>query len=165
LKSKQKTEKKRFKRLGQFLKKAASIAFVAIMIICLLLVGKNILYKTIPYGKTQVEAEIVNRDESVLASPKTVITTYTLTLHYQDDAGTFYETRKDVTRFTYHLYADETSIPITYRNHHPYDIFIADQSFGEWISPLFRIETIFLLTMAYLTYFIVRKYCKQRRTT
>lgn len=162
LEDRMKMDGKWSKKLGKIVKKAAIIVIVAAMIMTILLIGKNAFFKVLPYGKTEVEAEIIDREEDEIRSPKSIIKTYTLTLQYKDEAGTLYETEKDVTGTTYDLYASETFIPITYRNHHPFDTFIGDQSFMEFISPIFRWESIFLATIIYLTYLIIRNMSKKR---
>lgn len=157
------TRKRRSRKIRPFLKKATTITVVVIITIPLLFIGKNLFYKVMPYGKTQVEAEIIDRDQDVQRGSRVVIQTYTLTLEYKNETGALYKTRKDVTRKTYDLYVDQRSIPIAYRNSNPLDVFIANQSIREWISPLFRLETLFLLTMIYLTYFILRKMIKREK--
>src|SRR5699024_6929710 len=95
---------------------------------------KNTVHKLNPFGKTNVEAEIIDKEIYRHLNSKVAVTSYSLTYQYVDENENTYETKKNVSRQTYKRYENKRSIPIVYRNHHPYDTFITEQSFREYIS-------------------------------
>src|SRR5699024_11202879 len=69
-----------------------------------------------------------------------------------------YKTKKDVSSYTYHKYANATNIPIFYRKTFPYETFIDTKSAGEVVSTLFRFSNFILLVNASLLIYFIKKY-------
>src|SRR5699024_3708419 len=119
--------------------------------IALLLVAKNVVYKVIPFGKTDTVAEILDHEKSRSLNPKGPgITTYTLTYQYQDEDGESYKTKKSVSSVTYNFYKDRSFMPILYRSNAPYDTYVDNHSVSEFLSTVISIPTFIYAIIGYL---------------
>ncbi|WP_269409910.1 hypothetical protein [Lentibacillus daqui] len=148
----------RNKKQPDILKRVGMIIFILSLSMLLLLVVKNVVYKVVPFGKTNAAAELLKYEKERIANPKVPIVTYTLTYQYTDKDGTLYKTKKNVSSATYNRYKGKRFIPIMYRKNLPYDTFIENRSMGEFISPLFSVPTFIFACVGYLVFFLIKKY-------
>ncbi|MFD1414839.1 hypothetical protein [Oceanobacillus jeddahense] len=107
-------------------------------------------------------AEIIDKELERTSFRGGVMKSYTFTLQYQDQTGTTYETKKDVSAFTYNSYQNEDDIAIVYRTKNPYDTFIKTGKLGEILSVLIRWESFFILFTISINYFLIRRIIKER---
>ncbi|MDW0113046.1 hypothetical protein QT711_07595 [Sporosarcina saromensis] len=160
-----KRERKRWKKLNR--KKKGSgwgivggiIAFFLLFLIHPLW---NLLMKLLPFGKTQNEALVLDRD-SYVTYRKHEDSSYELTLSFQDDAGQSVQVIKDVTRNTYHQYNSGDAVPITFRNANPYDVFIQNTTFWDLFQLATTWQAYLYFSIIALTVFVGRIYWRDYR--
>lgn len=122
----------------------------------------NLFRKLLPFGKTETEAIIFDRD-SHFTFRKYEDSSYELSVAFKDEAGRTYQVIKDVTRHTYHQYDIGDKLPITYRNANPYDVFIRGTSFQDIFQAFMTWEALVYLIMMAVTLFVGWIFFKERR--
>lgn len=140
-------------------KKGSFLVLIIALSIPYVLMTKNVVIKLIPVGKESAIAEV--QDHEIMESSGSrgaPSDTYTLTYTFKDKNKRSYKTKKDVSSYTYHKYANASNIPIFYRKTFPYETFIDTKSAGEVVSTLFRFSNLILLINASLLIYFIKKY-------
>ena len=122
------------------------------------LITKNVVIKLILIGKGSTIAKVQDHEIVKASGNRALSDTYTLTYTFTDKHNQSYKTKKDVSSYTYHKYANATNIPIFYRKRFPYETFIDTKSAGEVLSTLFRFSNLILLVNASLLIYFIKKY-------
>lgn len=148
-----------FERIsGKWVKRLLTGVFVVIIGYFSLSFMTNVLYKASPFGKTKVEAQIIDRDYEI-SYHRFRDSSYHLTLRFQDKEGKTYIVVKEVTRSTYKKYFN--TIPISYRNRNPLDVFVADFSLMSLINVLGYGEFYLYMLFLFLFLFFIFYYFKR----
>lgn len=122
----------------------------------------NSLRKLLPFGKTKAEAFVLNRD-SYVTYRKHEDSSYELTLSFKDDAGETIQVIKDVTRNTYQQYNFGDTVPITFRNANPYDVFVQNTTFWDLLQVATTWQAYVYYVIIALTVFVGRVYWIDRK--
>lgn len=126
-----------------------------VLLVFLLFIGRfllNLVRKLLPFGKTDTEAVIFDRDSHVTYR-KYEDSSYELTVSFEDQAGRTFQVIKDVTGHTYQQYDIGDKLPITYRNTNPYDVFVRGNSFLDIFEAALTWESFVCLVMMAVTLF------------
>lgn len=141
--------------------KGLFITLIFLLSVPYILMTKNVITSLIPSDKEKAIAEVQDSEIVKHTGRGGGSNTYTLTYTFKDKDNQSYRTKKDVSRYTYHLYANEMFIPILYKKTFPNDTFIDIRSSREVISAILRFSTfVFLLNASLLIYFI-KKYMEK----
>jgi len=139
-------------------KKGSFLVLIIVLSIPYVLMTKNVVIKLIPIGKESVIAEVQDHEIVKSTGYRSPSDTYTLTYTFKDKNKQSYKTKKDVSSYTYHKYANASHIPIFYRKTFPYETFIDTKTAGEVFSTLFRFSNFILLINASLLIYFIKKY-------
>lgn len=140
-------------------KKWSFLVLIIALSVPYILMAKNVAIKIIPVGKGSAIAEVQDHEITKSTGSRGGLSnTYTLTYTFKDKKKHSYKTKKDVSSYTYHKYANATHIPIFYRETFPYETFIDTRSIGEVISTLFRFSNIPLVVNVSLLIYFIKKY-------
>lgn len=139
-------------------KKWSFLVLIIALSIPYILMAKNVVIKVIPVGKESTIAQVQDHEIMEATGYRALSDTYTLTYTFKDKNKQSYKTKKDVSSYTYHKYANESNIPIFYRKTFPYETFIDTRSVGEVVSTLFRFSNFVLLINASLLIYFIKKY-------
>lgn len=125
--------------------------FVFFLVLCTLSITfmVNAFYKIVPIGQTKTEATITSKysqrewlafrtDTDHMIDPL-----FQFELIYTDQNGKEHRVVKEVTSYTYYKYDVNDTIPISYRNANPLDIFIRKMSLFDFLS-LFKYAKFYL---------------------
>jgi len=139
-------------------KKWSFLVLIISLSIPYVLMTKNVVIKLMPMGKESTIAEVQDHEIVKASGNRALSDTYMLTYTFTDKHNQSYKTKKDVSSYTYHKYANATNIPIFYRKTFPYETFIDTKSAGEALSTLFRFSNLILLVNASLLIYFIKKY-------
>ena len=139
-------------------KKWSFLVLIIALSIPYVLITKNVVIKLIPVGKESTIAKVQDHEIVKASGNRALSDTYTLTYTFTDKHNQSYKTKKDVSSYTYHKYANASNIPIFYRKNFPYETFIDTKSAGEVVSTLFRFSNLILLVNASLLIYFIKKY-------
>lgn len=167
----QKLEDKRKEMIGWFMsfvqknektkehwKKWSSLILIIALSIPYVLIAKNVVFKIMPVGKERTIAEMQDHEIVKSTGVRAPSDTYTLTYIFTDKNNQTYKTKKDVSSYTYHTYANASNIPIYFRKAFPYETFIDTQSVREVVSTLFRSSNFTLLINVSLLIYFIKKF-------
>src|SRR5690625_465592 len=141
-------------------KRLLNLVLIVLCLIAPLSIIKNTVHKLNPFGKTNVEAKIIDQEIYRHHGFRVASSAYTITYEYVDENGNAYQTKKNVSRQTYKRYENEHAIPIVYRDHHPYDTFIVNQTFNEYVSFIVNVRNLAILVSTWLAFFFIKQYRK-----
>lgn len=141
-------------------KRILNLVLIVLCLIAPLSIIKNTVNKLNPFGKTSVEAKIIDREFYRHRGFRVASSAYTITYEYVDENGNAYQTKKSVSRQTYKRYENKDSLSIAYRDHHPYDTFIANQTFNEFVSFIVNVRNLAILVSTWLAFFFIKQYRK-----
>lgn len=136
-----------------------------VLLVFLIFIGRfllNLVRKLLPFGKTETEALILDRD-SYVTYRKYEDSSYELSVSFEDHAGRAFQVIKNVTGQTYQQYGIGDKLPITYRNANPYDVFVRDFSFLNIFEVVMTWESFVCLVMLAVTLFVGWMFRKERR--
>ena len=139
-------------------KKWSALIFIISLIIPYVLMAKNVAIKITPIGKETTIAEITDSEIVKSTGVRAPSDTYTLTYTFTDKNNQTYKTKKNVSSYTYHTYANAPNIPIYYRKTFPYETFIDTKSPREVVSTLFRSSNFTLLINVILLIYFIKKF-------
>lgn len=139
-------------------KKWSFFVLIIALSIPYILMAKNVVIKVIPVGKESTIAQVQDHEIMEATGYRALSDTYTLTYTFKDKNKQSYKTKKDVSSYTYHKYANADNIPVFYRKRFPYETFIDTRSAGEVFSTLFRSSNFALLINASLLIYFIKKY-------
>jgi len=141
-------------------KRILNLVLIVLCLIAPLSIIKNTVNKLNPFGKTSVEAKIIDREFYRHRGFRVASSAYTITYEYVDENGNAYQTKKSVSKQTYKRYENKDSLSIVYRDHHPYDTFIANQTFNEFVSFIVNVRNLAILVSTWLAFFFIKQYRK-----
>ena len=139
-------------------KKWSSLILIIALSIPYVLIAKNVVFKIMPVGKERTIAEMQDHEIVKSTGVRAPSDTYTLTYIFTDKNNQTYKTKKDVSSYTYHTYANASNIPIYFRKAFPYETFIDTQSVREVVSTLFRSSNFTLLINVSLLIYFIKKF-------
>lgn len=133
-----KKERKRLKREKERKKERFRMAIAwsvlgAFSLTYLFVIGRvvlNMLRKVLPFGKTETEAQIVDRYYE-LSHRRYKDSEFEFNLSFEDTNGQKIHLTKNVTPHTYEQFQFGDTLPIEYRNANPYDVFVRSTSFTD----------------------------------
>src|SRR5699024_3562431 len=105
----------------------------------------NLISKLSPFMKTNAEALIIDAD-SYITYRKYEDSSFQFTLLFENQYGNEIQVIKDVTRNTFNHYTVGDSLPVSYRNGNPYDMFVNNATGADFIQTIFYVESILYLS-------------------
>ncbi|WP_339233713.1 DUF3592 domain-containing protein [Oceanobacillus sp. FSL W7-1281] len=133
-------------------------------LILIALITTNIFHKINPWNQTEVTATVLGGDYNETRSQRGAsYTTYELFLHFQDQEGNDYITKKAVTSTTYNKYDLGESIPLIYRNNNADDTFIATKSANEIWPAFLNLYTFFIGFYLVSVFAMIRGWRKKKK--
>lgn len=133
-------------------------------LILIALITTNIFHKINPWNQTEVTATVLGGDYNETRSQRGAsYTTYELFLHFQDQEGNDYITKKAVTGTTYNKYDLGESIPLIYRNNNADDTFIATKSANEIWPAFLNLYTFFIGFYLFSVFAMIRGWRKKKK--
>lgn len=125
----------------------------------------NLFHKLFPFMKTNTEARIIDT-YSDISFRKYEDSTFQFTLLFEHKDGSEIKVIKDVTRNTYNHFTLGDSVPISYRNLNPYDIFVNHTTGTDIIQTLLYLESIlyllFIGIILFTAYALFKKRSKEK---
>ena len=135
----------------------------------------NSIHKIIPVGQTTTDALIIDkyseREWQFVPAPifvdQVVDALFEFTLSYEDESGETYKIVKAVTAHTFENYDISDTIPISYRNSNPLDVFIRNTTFMDAIQAIRYWELgIYLFTVVaailVVVFWVVNKFKRKK---
>ncbi|GIO24697.1 hypothetical protein [Oceanobacillus sp. J11TS1] len=133
-------------------------------LILVTLITTNIFNKVNTWNQTVVTASVLGGDYNETRSQRGAsYTTYELFLHFQDQEGKDYITKKAVTGTTYNKYDLDESIPLIYRNNNVYDTFIDTKSANEIWPAFLNLYTILIGFYLISVFAMIRGWRKKKK--
>ncbi|GAA0336398.1 hypothetical protein GCM10008931_29990 [Oceanobacillus oncorhynchi subsp. oncorhynchi] len=133
-------------------------------LILIALITTNIFHKINSWNQTEVTATVLGGDYNETRSQRGAsYTTYELFLHFQDQEGNDYITKKAVTGTTYNKYDLDESIPLIYRNNNADDTFIATKSANEIWPAFLNLYTFFIGFYLVSVFAMIRGWRKKKK--
>lgn len=164
-KRQKKRQQKRRKKEKQKKERKGWRIVAVVLLVFLIFIGRfllNLVRKLLPFGKTDTDALILDRDSHVTYR-KYEDSSYELTVTFEDYAGRTFQLIKNVTGQTYQQYGIGDKLPIAYRNANPYDVFVRGNSFLDIFEAVMTWESLVCLIMLAVTLFAGWVFIKERR--
>lgn len=134
----------------------------------------NTFHKVIPIAQMKTDAIIIEKNSErewlrhSLTSNQKADPVFQFTLTYEDKTGRMYRVVKEVTYHTFNKYGTYDSIPISYRNGNPFDLFIKGTSLKDLFDAVMYWQFIIyatIATMAIFSGFFTLKRLQKKRTS